>query len=134
MKKIILLCIIALLSACSNDDMTFSLKTIKLNDFKERTNLPSQKLYLKVFKNDSEIPLSETGFYPSEYTMPATFKVYPVTPMQLYGKDYNIQLWGEINGYLGRCDIDMDEYKIIFPIDMEIQNDSLSVSILGSWE
>jgi len=119
---------------CTNDNNTFTLKTIKLNDFKGRTTKPAQKLYFKVFKSDSEAPLTQTGFYPSDYTMPATFKVFPSAEMQLYGKAYNVQLWSETAGYLGRCDIDMEEYKIVFPIDMEIKNDSLNISIQGTWE
>lgn len=96
--------------------------------------MSAQKLYFKVFKSDSESPLTQTGFYPSDYTMPAAFKVFPSAEMQLYGKAYNVQLWSKTAGYLGRCDIDMDEYKIVFPIDMEIKNDSLNISIQGSWQ
>lgn len=134
MKKLFFSLLILFLMSCTNDNNIFTLKTIKLNDFERRTTLPAQKLYFKVFKNDSEIPLTETGFYPSNYAMPSTFKVFPSVGMQLYGKAYNVQLWSETDGYLGRCDIDMDKYKIIFPIDMEVENDSLNIAIQGNWE
>ncbi len=134
MKKIFFSLFILFMMSCTNDNNTFTLKTIKLNDFEGRTTLPAQKLYFKVFKNGSEVPLTETGFYPSDYTMPATFKVFPSIGMQLYGKAYNVQLWSETEGCLGRCDIDMDEYKIIFPIDIEVENDSLNIAIQGNWE
>lgn len=123
-----------LVSCLTNDNNTFTLKTIKLNDFKERTTLSAQKLYFKVFRSDSEIPLTETMHFLSDNALPATLKVFPSVDMQLYGKKYNVQLWSETQGCLGRCDIDMDEYKIIFPIDMEVENDSLNIAIQGSWE
>ncbi len=134
MKKIFFSLIILSVMSCTRDNNTFSLKTIKLNDFERRTTLPAQKLYFKVFKSDSEIPITETGFYPSDYAMPATFKVFPSVDIQLYGKAYNIQLWSETDGYLGRCDIDMKKYKIIFPIDMEMESESLNIAIQGRWE
>ncbi|MET3029411.1 hypothetical protein [Flavobacterium sp. UW10123] len=134
MKKIFFSLLVLFMAGCTNDNNTFTLRTIRLNDYKGRTALPPQKLYFKVFKSDSEVPLTQTGFYPSDYTMPATFKVFPSAEMQLYGKAYNVQLWSETKGCLGRCDIDMDEYKIVFPIDMEVKNDSLNIAIQGTWE
>lgn len=134
MKKISFALLVLLIMSCSNDHNTFTLNTIKLNDFEARTTLIPQRLYFKVFKNDSQVPLTETGFYPSDYAMPSTFKVYPRVGIQLYGTDYNVQLWSETDGYLGRCDINMDEYKIVFPIDMEVENDSLNIAIQGTWE
>ncbi|NLR61780.1 hypothetical protein HGH93_27015 [Chitinophaga polysaccharea] len=133
MKKHLILFLVILLSACSKENKTFSLKTIRLNDYR-RANLPVQKLYLKVFENNSMDSLAHTTFYPSDLTLPATFKVYPTLPMNLYRKGYQVQLWGDSTGYIGTCKVNMDEYKIIFPIDMEVKNDSLSVSMMGSWQ
>lgn len=54
--------------------------------------------------------------------------------MTLYHKSYRVQLYGDVSGLIGACSVNMDEYKIIFPIDMEVKNDSLSISMTGSWE
>ena len=132
MKNILALILVVSLAGCSKDDKTFSLKTIRLNDYR-KTNLPIQKLHLEVY--DGNTPMTYTDSYPSDLTLPATFAVHPAVPMTLYNnKTYQIRLWGDSTGYLGSCNINMDEYKIIFPIGMEVENDSLSVSIMGSWK
>jgi len=133
MKNILSLCLVLLLAACKKDNKTFSLKTIKLSDYRKTYLLP-QKLYLEVFDGNSSTAIAHTDPYPSELTLPATFIVHPNVPMTLYNKKYKIQLWGDVSGYISGCQINMDEYKIIFPIDMEVESDSLTVSIAGSWE
>lgn len=133
MKNTLILFLAVLLTGCTKDNKTFSLKTIKLNDYWQG-NLPVQKLHLEVFDDNTSVPLSQTDPYPSELTLPATFMVHPSVPMTLYNKTYRIQLWGDVTGYISSCQINMDEYKIIFPIDMEVKSDSLTVSIAGSWK
>lgn len=120
------------LFSCNNDDNTFHLKTVKLLEYSK--NLPEQKLYIKAFSDDLPDSIAQTEEYPSTLPLPATLKMYPSPNMNLYGKKYHLELWGGISGYIGRCDIDMDDYKIVFPIDMEIENESLSISMQGTWE
>lgn len=132
MNKTLLLLAI-LFAGCSKDNKTFTLKMIRLNDYK-RVNAPTQKLYLQVFEDNTKEPMAYTDFYPSDLTLPATFKVQPAIPMTLYKKVYYVQLWGDSSGYISTCRINMDEYKIIFPIDMEVKSDSLNISIMGSWQ
>lgn len=131
-KQFFLFLTILFLVACTKEDKTFSLKIIRLNEYK-RPILPTQKLYLKVFDGNSASPIAHTYQYPSDLTLPATFRVYPRVQMTLYSGAYYVQLWGDSTGYISSCQLNMDEYKIIFPIDMEVGNDSLNVSLLGSW-
>jgi len=123
----------AILAACGKENRTFSLKTIRLNDYRH-INPSDQKLYMKVFGENGQGPIAETGFYPAGQTLPATFGIHPSIPMTLYHKSYRVQLYGDVSGLIGACSVNMDEYKIIFPIDMEVKNDSLSISMTGSWE
>lgn len=132
MKNIVVLLFAILFAGCAKDNKTFSLKVIRLNDYRQ-TNLPDQKLHLELIEDGTSAVLARTDSYPSDLTLPATFNVHPSVPMMPYSKTYRIQLWGEVTGYMGSCRINMDEYKIIFPIDMEVAGDSLNVSIAGSW-
>ena len=133
MKNIYLICLVFLIASCTKDDKTFRLKSIKLNDYRQN-NLPVQKLHLEVFGAEGATAIAHTDNYPSDLTLPATFAIHPTLPMTLYNKGYQIQLWGDLSGHIASCNVNMDTYKIIFPIDMEVKNDSLSVSIMGSWD
>lgn len=131
MKKILAILLAISLTGCNKDNKTFTLKTIRLNDYRKVNDWP-EKLYLKVL-NDQAIPLAQTEGYPNYLILPATFNVLPVASMTLYNRSYTVQLWGDSTGYISSCQINMDDYKIIFPIDMEITNDSLRISVTGSW-
>lgn len=132
-KKISILCLAILFTRCTKSNKTFSMKTITLNDYLQ-INLPAQKLYLEIFDDKSTTALARTAQYPSELTLPVTFMVHPSLQMTLYNKNYRIQLWGDVTGYISSCQIKMDSYKIIYPIDMEVSGDSLNISIAGNWK
>ncbi len=121
------------LAGCTKESKTFTLKTVRLNEYR-RMGFPAQKLHLEVFGENNPDPLANTGYYPADLTLPASFKMYPSLPMNLYSDAYEVQLWGDSSGHIGTCRINMEEYKIIFPIDMEVKNDSLNISIIGSWQ
>ena len=134
--RIKLLFIITLLLsclACKKEDKVFTLKTIQLNHYSPR-DIPKQFLYLKVLESHDTTVLAETDTYPSAYTLPAQFGIHPQLSLPLYAQNYTIQLWGDVTGFLGECEVDMHHYKIILPIEMEAENEELSVSIKGSWE
>lgn len=133
MKKLFVLFLVFSFTSCSKDNKTFNLKTITLNDY-QRTNLPAQKLHLEVFEDNRSDAIAHTDLYPSNLTLPATFIVHPSVPMALYKKAYRFQLRGDSTGYISSCGTNMKEYKIIFPIDMEVKNDSMAISIKGNWE
>jgi hypothetical protein len=132
--KLAAITILISLASCTKDNKIFSLKTIRLNDCRS-ANIHIQKVYFKVFTdNNMATPLTTTDVYPGYLTLPATFKVAPTLQMTLYSKTYYVQLWGDSTGYIGACKIIMADYKIMFPIDMEVKNDSLNISIMGSWK
>ena len=132
-RKIIYLFLLILSTGCTKENKIFTLKTIRLNDYRQKY-LPVQKLYLEILEDNAATRLAHTGVYPSDLTLPASFKVEPTIPMMLYDKTYYVQLAGDSTGYIGRCQVNMDEYKIVFPIDMEVGNDSLNISLIGNWK
>jgi len=119
--------------ACKKEDKVFTLKTIQLNHYTPK-GIPKQLMYLKVLENDHITVIAETDKYPSEYSLPVQFGVHPQLFLPLYAKNYYIQLWGNVTGFLGECEVDMLHYKIIFPIDMEVDSEELGISIKGGWE
>lgn len=135
MKKLLIvfgLCL--LIVGCKKDKYIFTMKSIRLNSY-QKSNLPSQNLFLKVvdIENANRI-LASTKNYLSSLTLPVTFAVIPQPELHLYKKDnIAIQLWGEDTGLIASSIIRMKEYKIIFPIDMETKNDSVSFSVMGTW-
>ncbi|WP_142688608.1 hypothetical protein [Chitinophaga polysaccharea] len=129
-----LLLIALLLLSCNKDNKEFTLKAIKLNSYKMPANA-AEHLFLKILDiSHPGDPLAVTRSYPAQLTLPATFSVSPAVKWKLYRKGYHIELWGDSTGRIGACDVNMEEYKIIFPIDMEVKSDDLNVSIMGSWE
>ncbi|WP_353145416.1 hypothetical protein [Chryseobacterium sp.] len=120
--------------SCSNDDNIFHLKTIRLNEYELHKSLPEQHLYLKVFDNENTSSMTETESFPSYLPLPVTVKADPSPQMNLYARPYRIELWGDVSGLIGSCTVNMDDYKIVFPIDMEVKSENLEVSLLGSWE
>lgn len=134
MKKLLFLSAMVLSFSCSNKDNRFHLKLIKLSEYASRGHLSEQNLQIRVFSENSPEPLAQTGLYPGNLPMPATLKVYPAPALNLYKRPYRFELWGDVDGYISSCEVNMDEYKIIFPIDMEVENDSLNISIMGSWD
>ncbi len=133
MKKIFALFLVLFYVSCAKDDKKFSLKTITLNDYGSK-NAPTQQLYFEVFEDNTSTAIAHTDLYPSNLTLPATFIIHPSLPMKLYKNAYHFELRGDVTGYISSCEVNMDDYKIIFPIDLEIKNDSMNISIKGSWE
>jgi hypothetical protein len=120
--------------SCKKDRYIFTMKCIKLNNF-ESSKYPSQNLSIKVvYTQNSDMVLGKTGSYPSNFTLPVTFAIHPPPKIHLYKEHISVQLWGDSTGLIASSNIDMKEYKIIYPIDMETQNDSVSFSVLGTWE
>tara|TARA_R110002124_G_scaffold60256_3_gene165316 strand:+ start:72 stop:494 length:423 start_codon:yes stop_codon:yes gene_type:complete len=122
-----------LFTSCNNEDKVFTLKTIKLQAYLNR-DLVEQNVYFKVVdQNDSTSILGTTDTYPSKITFPAVFGVKPFVNSKLYQNSYIIQLWGETTGLIGSCQVEMSQYKIIFPLEMEVENDEMTITIAGSW-
>lgn len=134
MKKILFITLLFLSISCKKEDKIFILKTIQLNHYKMHADTSKQNLFFKILNPRGSILLAETGSYPSAYTLPAQFGVHPHVSLPLYAQNYSIQLWSDRSGLLGECEVDMQAYKIIFPIEMEVESENLEISIAGSWE
>lgn len=135
MKRLLLvsLCCLLFLS-CENDRYVFTMKSIKLNSY-HKSEYPEQNLSLKVVElQDTHSVLASTDSYPSNLTLPATFAINSPLHLHLYKDNIGIELWGDSTGFIASSEISMSEYKIIFPIDMETENDSVSFSVRGSWK
>lgn len=117
---------------CNKNRKTFTLKSVKVNSYNAAKHF-SQNIFVKITEND-EIVLAITASYPADLTLPATFAVNPHLELKLYKNNYTVQLWGDSTGFISRSQINMDEYKIIFPIDMETKSDDVSFNVAGSWK
>ena len=111
----------------------FLLKQLKLTQYQvEHTTRDS--LYLQLYQAGSNAPILSTDTYPSTQTLPAVYAVHPVLPLALYQQNYRVELWGKKAGYLGSCVFDMDNYKIIFPLEIESESESVVISLQGGWK
>lgn len=120
--------------SCKKDRYIFTMKSIRLNSF-QKSKFPSQSLSVKVVYTDNPgMVLGSTESYPGNLTLPVILAVNPRPQIHLYKEHITIQLWGDSTGLIASSDMDMKEYKIIYPIDMETKSDSVSFSVMGSWE
>ncbi|MCS4301835.1 hypothetical protein [Chryseobacterium sp. BIGb0232] len=120
--------------SCSNDDNIFHLKTIRINEYEQYMSLPEQHLFIKIVDHENSGVMAETEPFQSNLHLPLLLKTEHVSDMNLYARPYRVELWGDISGLIGSCTVKMDDYRITFPIDMEVKSNSLEVAIQGSWE
>lgn len=132
-KALLLILFCQLLFACKKDRYIFTMKYLKLNYY-NKSKYPSQNLSLKVVRTDPYAVLATTDSYPSDFTLPVTFALNPPPEIHLYKEHISIELWGDSSGLMAASEMDMKEYKIIYPIDMETGNDSVSFSVMGKWK
>lgn len=135
LTKIVLISIFVLsFTSCSKDRYEFTMKYIKLNSY-HKSLYPDQNLFLKIVDaNNANTVLAQTESYPSTLPLPATFALHSHLRIHLYKEHLAIQLWGDSTGLIAASTINMDEYKIIFPIEMETENENVSFSVMGSWK
>jgi|GEM_PF-797044 len=124
--------IMLIFNSCEKKNSVFTMKAVKLN-FYEKEHFPEQDIFIKVVNSDSVV-LVCTEKYNSLYTLPVTFGISPGLKVQLYKeKPLSVQLWGDSSGCMASCPIHMDEYTILFPIDMEIGDEQVNLSVIGTW-
>lgn len=127
------LCIL-ILTGCKKDRYVFTLKNVKLNEY-HKSGYPVQNLFIKIVSADNaNNALATTEEYPGQLPLPVTFGIHPSARIHLYRDRIAVQLWGETSGLIASSTVDMKEYKIIYPIEMETENDAVSFTLLGSWE
>lgn len=134
-KQLLVICMcILFFMGCTKDRYIFTMKSIKLNSYK-KNQLITQNIFLKIITTDgSNTVLATTESYPSSLTLPAIFAINPRLHLHLYKDPIIIQLWGTSTGFIASSTLNMKEYKIIYPIDMETENEEVSFSVMGSWE
>lgn len=121
--------------ACrKKEKIEFTLNSLTLKSDK-LDNLPVQKLYLKVLKIDNTTPevLATTNKYPGEYTLPVKYGLEKPVKMNFYKHSYAVALYGDSSGYIEKNTVNIKDYKILYPLDMETENNGLEIILSGSW-
>lgn len=135
--KYSIICFLALLLAAGcrkKEKIEFILNSLTLKADR-LDHLPRQGLYLKVLQvtGSSEEVLAVTGTYPSEYTLPAKYGVEEPVKMNFYKNTYRVALYGDSSGFIGSNLINIKDYKILYPLDMETKQDGLEIVLSGTW-
>lgn len=135
MKYITLLVIIIIgITACRKDDQNFKLKKVTINAY-IRKDLPLQRLFIKIVDAiDTQRVVGTSASYPSDSPLPVTLGVNSALKQSLYKNTCLVQLWGDLSGLLSSQTIDMNHYKIVFPLDMDVKNDVMDVTLSGNWD
>lgn len=123
---------ILLLVGCSKKDKEFTLKSVTLDNHGAAST--SERLTVRFLDGaDTQHVLATTTAYPASLPLPAVLSVHPAFQLPLYKHPFFVQLWGDSSGLIGTAEIDMDEYKIIFPLEMEVKSADLDVTVSGTW-
>lgn len=132
-NQLTLIVVLILPSGCEMDRYIFTLKAVTLNSF--QNEYPAQNLRVRICNaaNPDDV-LSTTASYPSAMTVPVTFAVNPPLEFHLYKDPIAVQLWGDSTGVIATSIIDMEDYKIIFPIALEADSEAARFTLHGSWE
>lgn len=135
MKHITLLAIIGIsLAACQKDNKYFKLRTLTINSYSKK-NLPQQRIYVRVVNSaDAQQVIGVSASYPSDLPLPVTLGVTSSLKQTLYKRPCVIELWGDITGLLSSEEINIAQYKIIFPLEMDVENEVMDVTLKGSWD
>ncbi|MBO9202376.1 MULTISPECIES: hypothetical protein [Niastella] len=135
MKYIITaLALTAILVSCNKKGQDFKIKSVTL--LKHRPlQYPQELLRVKFLDGaDSQKVIGITSGYPANLPLPATMLVDPAFKLKLYSQPCYVQLWGDSTGLIGSSKVNMDDYKIIFPLDMEVENEDMKVTLTGKWD
>ncbi|WPU96237.1 hypothetical protein SNE25_11980 [Mucilaginibacter sabulilitoris] len=135
MKYITLAAIIALcITACRKDDQNFKLKTITINAYTKK-DLPLQRIYVRIVDAaDTQRIIGISAAYPSNLPLPVTLGVTSAMKQALYKNTCRVLLYGDSTGLLSSQKMNMDNYKIIFPLEMDVKNEDMDITLSGSWD
>jgi hypothetical protein len=135
MKYITLLAIMVLsITACQKDDQNFKLKTVTINTYSKK-DLPLQRVYVRIIDAaDTQRVIGTSASYPSNLPLPVTLAVASSLKQALYKNTCLVQLWGDSTGLLGSQKMTMDNYKIIFPLEMDVDNEDMDITLSGNWD
>jgi hypothetical protein len=135
MKNILLIAFVAVcMIACRKDDQNFKLKIITINSYTKK-DLPVQRLYVQVVDaTDTQRVIGKSESYPSNLPLPVTLAVPGSQKQTLYKTSCYVQLWGDSAGMITSAKMNMDLYKISFPLSMNVSNKDMDITLSGSWE
>ncbi|MDN3551547.1 hypothetical protein [Mucilaginibacter aquaedulcis] len=135
MKNILLIAFVAIcMIACRKDDQNFKLKTITINSYTKK-EFPAQRLYVRVIDAvDTQRLIGKSESYPSNLPLPVTLAVPSSQKQTLYKNTCYVQLWGDSTGMISSAKMNMDLYKISFPLSMNVSNKDMDITLSGSWE
>lgn len=135
MKYITLFAIIILsLTACRKDDQNFKLKTVTINAY---TNNAAglQQIYVRIVDAaDTARVIGKSASYPSNLPLPVTLGITSSLKQALYNHTCVVQLWSGAAGLISSQKMNMDSYKIIFPLEMDVKNKDMDITLSGSWD
>jgi len=135
MKYIIAtIALVMVLTSCNKKGQDFKLRSVTL--LAHRPLQYQQELLRVKFLDgaDSQKVIGITSGYPANLPLPATMMVDPSFKLKLYRQPCYVQLWGDSTGLIGTCKVNMDDYKIIFPLEMEVANSDMKVTLTGKWD
>lgn len=126
---------IPLLGCHKRKKIEFHLKKLSLNKL-EKENYPDQHYYLKVIElhDGANKTLIVSENYPSDVTLPAEYAVNPTLSINFYTNDFAIELWGDSSQLIGTNKINLDDYKIIYPLEMDTEHDEIGIALHGTWK
>jgi hypothetical protein len=126
--------LLVLTSCKKKKDINFTLTQLTVNNFPEE-QYPAQNISVKVVCiSENDTLLAQTGVQSSKYSLPAVYTVEPKLIMNFYHNDYVVQLWGDSSGLMGSNPIHLKDYKIIYPIEMETENNGVTIGLKGTWK
>lgn len=127
------LILVILISGCSKKNEEFKIATVTLNGH-QTGKYPQELLSVRFLDGtDSQRVLGVTSGYPANLPLPATLAVDPGFKIQLYKQPCYVQVWGDSSGLIGSVKVNMDLYKIIFPLEMEVKDAGMDVTLSGQW-
>lgn len=131
----ILISLGTLFSAChKKEKIEFFLKKLSLDKL-EKDTYPPQNYYLKVIESDengSKV-ICTSDVYSSSLTLPANYGITPSAHLNFYKKDYSIELWGDSSQLISSNPVHLDDYKIIYPLEMETEYKEIGITLYGTW-
>ncbi len=131
---LLLLTSLWLLCSCNKESQDFRVKAVTLSSY-HRTKYPNEKLYVRFLdKEHTGHVLGATDGYPASLPLPVKLNVNPAFKLKLYKQPCFIELWGDSTGLIGSTRMNMGHYKIIFPLEMEVEGENFQLSVGGKWD
>ena len=126
--------LVMVLLSCNKKGQDFTIRSVTLLAHRP-LQYPQELLRVKFLDGaDSQKVIGVTSGYPASLPLPAMMLVNPAFRLKLYRQPCIVQLWGDSTGLIGSVKLNMDDYKIIFPLEMEVANQDMKVTLTGKWD